>query len=142
MRRGEVDLGVVGDQRLLRTEVLDPHPRDRAVRSRVAQCAQVRLAQGTLPHERLVAHPPGVVAPLRPLAGLGEAQRDPANVVEASHWMTRARPGAPTPHAPGAARPAAASPARGTRRACRATDPGTGSSGRPAPRRSAGTARW
>src|SRR5947209_3990491 len=112
--------------------MLDPHPEDRPVRSRVTQRAAVGRSQGPLPDERLVSHPPGGVAPLRALAGLGQAERDPADVVEVSHPRTPAPRGGPTPRAPGAARPAGGSPARGTPRACRGSAPGTGSWGRPA----------
>jgi hypothetical protein len=54
MRRGEEHSGVVCQQCLLRSLVLDAGAQDRAVRGRVAERLEIGLSQRPLPHEQLV----------------------------------------------------------------------------------------
>ena len=58
VRRGEEDPWAVGEQRLLRPEVLHARAEDRPVGRVVAERLEVRAAQRALPHEQLVLDPP------------------------------------------------------------------------------------
>ncbi len=55
---GEVDGGIVGEQRLLRAEVLDSGSEDVAGRCVVTKGAKIRGAKRALPDEQLVADSP------------------------------------------------------------------------------------
>ena len=66
----EEDSGIVGQQRLLRGEVLHPRAENRPSRSGLAERAKVRWAQRSLPHEGLVANPPGAEPMQRAFVGI------------------------------------------------------------------------
>jgi len=66
----EEDSGIVGQQRLLRAEVLHPRAENRPGGRRFAERANVRRAQWALPHEEFVANPPGAVIMQRAFVGV------------------------------------------------------------------------
>jgi hypothetical protein len=79
---------IVGEQRLLGTEVLHSRPEDRPLESIVAQRPQVRRPQRALPHEALLARAPERVATRGALSGLRQRERNPADVIPAGHAST------------------------------------------------------
>src|ERR1044072_2013665 len=89
VRGREEDGGVVGEQRLLRPEMLDPNAQDGARRGTLAERRGGRVAQRALPDEALPLHPPGRMPPRRPLARLRQRERDPAHVIPAGHGAQR-----------------------------------------------------
>ena len=87
VRRGEEHAGPVGEQRLLRADVLDPRAQDRSVRSVVAERLDFLRAQRTLPHEQFVVYAPLTTAARDAFIGLGQRERDPAYVLPGGHYV-------------------------------------------------------
>src|SRR2546421_1048005 len=86
VRGREVDVGVLGEQRVLSPEVGYPRAQDRSLRSVVAQRLEVRPAQRPLPHEALVPNPPLQRPLVRGLLDhVRQGQADPVYVVPGGH---------------------------------------------------------
>ena len=86
--RGEEHCRVLGQQGLLRHEVLHAGAQDGPVGHAGAESLDFPPAKRSLPHEQLVLHPPLAQLAREPLAGLGQLQCDAAHVLPGGHAQT------------------------------------------------------
>src|SRR5262245_23198112 len=85
MRRGEVDVRIACEDRLLDPEVLDAHAENGSGGRRGSKRLEIAAPQWPFPDKMFVLHRPTAVAERGALRSFGQTEREPPNVIPTRH---------------------------------------------------------